>query len=117
AFAESPDVGFHHASFQVETPDEVGIAGRRLINKLGVKDWGFGRHTIGSNFFHYIQDPWGSWMEYYADMDFISDYSEWSPSIYDMEDSLEKWGPPLPHDFVHNYECDPSPYVSGNEGR
>lgn len=65
AFAKSPGIGFHHASFQVADPDEVGRGGRALVNRAGRGDWGFGRHTIGSNFFHYIQDPWGSWFEYY----------------------------------------------------
>ena len=69
AFAKSPGVGFHHASFQVADPDEVGRAGRALHDKAGKGEWGFGRHTIGSNFFHYIQDPWGSWFEYYSDIE------------------------------------------------
>ncbi|WP_169799547.1 VOC family protein [Novosphingobium lentum] len=104
AFARSPGIGFHHASFLVRDPDEVGRAGRRLVEKAGMGDWGFGRHTVGSNFFHYIQDPWGSWFEYYADMDFIDDYALWTPTNYTLEDSLANWGPPVPSDFVHNYE-------------
>lgn len=104
AFAKSPGVGFHHASFQVADPDEVGRGGRSLVQKAGKGDWGFGRHTIGSNFFHYIQDPWGSWFEYYSDMDYIEDYALWSPTNYAMVDSLASWGPALPADFVHNYE-------------
>ncbi|WP_293882989.1 VOC family protein [Sphingomonas sp.] len=104
AFAKSPGVGFHHGSFQVQDPDEVGRGGRALVEKMGKGDWGFGRHTIGSNFFHYIQDPWGSWFEYYSDMDYIDDYAEWSPTNYRMADSLANWGPPVPTDFVHNYE-------------
>lgn len=108
AFAKSPGVGFHHASFQVADPDTVGRAGRDLVAKTGKGDWGFGRHTIGSNFFHYIQDPWGSWFEYYSDMDFIDDYSLWSPTNYEMEDSLASWGPAVPDDFVHNYETEPT---------
>ena len=63
AFAKSPGVGFHHGSFMVGDPEEVGRGGRALHAKAGKGDWGFGRHTIGSNFFHYIQDPWGSWFE------------------------------------------------------
>ena len=109
AFAKSPGIGFHHASFQVSDPDEVGRGGRALIAKSGRGDWGFGRHTIGSNFFHYIQDPWGSWFEYYSDMDFIDDYALWSPTDYALEDSLASWAPETPHDFVHNYEADPEP--------
>ena len=110
AFAKSPGVGFHHASFQVSDPDEVGRAGRALVAKTADAamngDWGFGRHTIGSNFFHYIQDPWGSWFEYYSDMDHIDDYSLWTPTNYEMDDSLANWGPAVPKDFVHNYETD-----------
>jgi catechol 2,3-dioxygenase len=106
AFAKSNGVGFHHASFQVRDPDEVGRGGRALIEKTGQGDWGVGRHTIGSNFFHYVQDPWGSWFEYYSDMDHIEDHAHWTPTNYGMEDSLANWGPPVPHDFVHNYETE-----------
>jgi len=108
AFAKSPGIGFHHASFHVSDPDEVGRGGRALLAKAKRGDWGFGRHTIGSNFFHYIQDPWGSWFEYYSDMDYIDDYALWTPTNYDMEDSLASWGPEVPHDFVHNYEVEPA---------
>ena len=110
AFAKSPDVGFHHMSLQVHDPDEVGRGGRALLAKSGRGDWGFGRHTIGSNFFHYIQDPWGSWFEYYSDMDHIDDYSLWTPTNYALDDSLANWGPEVPSDFVHNYEDDPQPF-------
>ena len=111
AFAKSPGVGFHHASFQVGDPDEVGRGGRALLAKAQRGDWGFGRHTIGSNFFHYIQDPWGSWFEYYSDMDHIDDYALWTPTNYEMEDSLASWGPEVPSDFVHNYEVDATPFA------
>ena len=104
AFAKSEGIGFHHASFQLSDPDEVGRAGRDLAEKAGRGDWGFGRHTIGSNFFHYIQDPWGSWFEYYSDMDYIDDHARWNPTNYDLQDSLANWGPPVPKDFVRNYE-------------
>lgn len=106
AFAKSPDIGFHHTSFQVKDPDQVGRAGAALLEKTGKGDWGVGRHTIGSNFFHYIQDPWGSWFEYYSDIDHIDDYGLWTPTNYGMEDSLANWGPKVPDDFVHNYEAD-----------
>jgi catechol 2,3-dioxygenase len=106
AFAQSPGVGFHHASFQVADPDQVGRGGRALVTKAGKGDWGFGRHTIGSNFFHYIQDPWGSWFEYYSDIDHIDDYALWQPTNYGMEDALANWGPPVPEDFVRNYEVE-----------
>lgn len=108
AFAQSGGVGFHHASFQVLTPDDSAIAGDRLVAATGLGSWGFGRHTIGSNFFYYVQDPWGSWLEYYCDIDYVADYDAWEPSVYGMEDSLHNWGPAVPADFVHNYELDPA---------
>jgi len=112
AFAKSTGVGFHHASFQVHDPDEVGRGGRALLLRSRRGDWGFGRHTIGSNFFHYIQDPWGSWFEYFSDMDHIDDHSLWTPTNYAMEDSLASWGPEVPKDFVHNYEMDEAGFFS-----
>lgn len=108
AFAKSSGIGLHHVSFQVSDPDEVGRGGSALLAKAGRGDWGFGRHTIGSNFFHYIQDPWGSWFEYYSDMDHIDDYELWQPTNYALEDSLANWAPQAPHDFVHNYEIEPA---------
>lgn len=106
AFGKSNGVGFHHASFQVKDPDEVGRGGNALAAKTGRGEWGFGRHTIGSNYFHYVQDPWGSWFEYYSDMDYIDDHTLWTPTDYAPEDSLMSWGPQVPHDFGHNYELE-----------
>lgn len=111
AFAKAPGIGFHHGSFMVSDPDEVGRGGRALVDKAGRGDWGFGRHTIGSNFFHYIQDPWGSWFEYYSDIDHIEDHDLWTPTVYEMADSLANWGPAVPHDFVHNYETDTAGFI------
>lgn len=104
AFSKSSHIGFHHASFLVKSPDEVGIGGQRMIDKGHEKSWGFGRHAIGSNFFHYIADPWGSYVEYYSDMDFIFDSDQWEAKNWPVEDALYSWGPNPPHDFVHNYE-------------
>jgi catechol 2,3-dioxygenase len=106
AFAKSEGVGFHHASFLVATPDEVGIGGDRMCQKGYTKAWGFGRHAIGSNFFHYVADPWGSYLEYYCDMDYISDSNDWQSKDWPPEDALHSWGPIPPSDFVHNYEVE-----------
>ena len=40
AFAKSPGAGFHHVSFQVSDPDEVGRGGRALLARSGRGDWG-----------------------------------------------------------------------------
>lgn len=106
AFAKSPSIGFHHASFLVTSPDEVGLGGTRMTEKGHTKSWGFGRHAIGSNFFHYVADPWGSYVEYYSDMDYIIDSDTWKATDWPVEDALHTWGPMPPVDFVHNYEVD-----------
>jgi Glyoxalase/Bleomycin resistance protein/Dioxygenase superfamily len=106
ALAKSSGIGFHHASFMVGTPDEVGLGGCRMREKGHEKGWGFGRHAIGSNFFHYIRDPWGSYVEYYSDIDYIADSDSWEPGNWPLEDSLHTWGPNPPADMVHNYELD-----------
>src|SRR5207245_4510643 len=41
--------------------------------------WGLGRHVIGSNFFYYIRDPWGSFAEYFHDLDYIPEHCAWEP--------------------------------------
>ncbi len=104
ALAKSAGIGFHHASFMVATPDEVGLGGCRMIEKGHTQGWGFGRHAIGSNFFHYVRDPWGSYVEYYADIDYIADSDAWQATNWPLEDSLHAWGPNPPEDMVHNYE-------------
>lgn len=65
--------GFQHSSFQVDSIDDIGF-GALQMNKAGYSEgFGLGRHAIASNLFFYVRDPWGSWVEYYADMDKISD--------------------------------------------
>ena len=46
-------------------------------------------------------------------MDYIEDYSMWKPTNYAIEGSLANWGPEAPDDFVHNYEADRIPAISG----
>jgi hypothetical protein len=41
--------------------------------------WGLGRHVIGSNYFYYIRDPWGSLAEYFFDLDYIPESCAWEP--------------------------------------
>ena len=62
---------------------------------------------LGSNYFHYVQDPWGSFCEYSADIDFVSAGHAWPAGDFPPEDSLYLWGPTVPEDFVLNYEASP----------
>jgi hypothetical protein len=68
------------------------------------RGWGLGRHVLGSNYFRYIRDPWGSYAEYSFDIDHVpadASWEVWSPS---PENSLYIWGPEVPEDFITNYE-------------
>ena len=105
AFLKNDRPGYHHASFEVANVDELGVGAHRLLDK-GYRDgWGFGRHVIGSNFFHYIRDPWGSLAEYFCDIDYIPGDMDWKPKDYPLEDSLYAWGPSVPADFGMNFEA------------
>jgi len=103
-FIKSDRPGFHHASFEVENVDAIGMGACSLLDK-GYKDgWGFGRHVIGSNFFHYIRDPWNSMAEYFCDIDYIPEGYDWKPTNYSPEDALYVWGPKPPEAFGANFE-------------
>jgi hypothetical protein len=65
--------GVHHVSFAVTNFDELLIGGQHM-EKLGWKTQvGPGRHVIGSNYFWYFHNPCGGAVEYYADMDYLTD--------------------------------------------
>jgi catechol 2,3-dioxygenase-like lactoylglutathione lyase family enzyme len=104
AFAKSHAPGMHHSSWDVASFDEVGL-GAELMRAQGyAKGWGVGRHVLGSNYFYYVQDPWGSWAEYSFDIDFVAADVDWPAGDHPPEDSFYIWGPAVPDDFVVNHE-------------
>jgi hypothetical protein len=105
AFLAADRPGFHHASFEVANVDEIGLGAARMLDKGHADGWGFGRHVIGSNFFHYIRDPWMSLAEYFCDIDYIPADADWQPANYAAEDSLYVWGPKPPQSFGVNFEA------------
>lgn len=104
AFAKSTHRGFHHASYEVGSMDEIGMGGMWMRERGWEPAWGLGRHAIGSNFFYYIKDPWGSYAEYFHDIDYIPEDAEWQPREWDVRYSLYCWGPDVPDDFIINKE-------------
>ena len=96
--------GYQHASFQVGSIDDIAFGAARMA-KAGYKEgFGLGRHALASNLFHYVRDPWGSWIEYYCDMDKISDQwqtRDWNelPYIWGPEWSPEFWGKQMNGNF------------------
>lgn len=105
AFAKSSAPGFHHPSWQVGSMEDIG-RGAMLMAEAGFdKGWGLGRHVIGSNYFHYVQDPWGGFCEYSYDIDYVPVGEIWDTKDFPPVDALAIWGPAAPDDFVHNYEA------------
>jgi catechol 2,3-dioxygenase-like lactoylglutathione lyase family enzyme len=104
AFAKSGGPGLHHSSWEVGSVDEVGAGAEQMRSAGHDKGWGVGRHVLGSNYFHYVRDPWGSYAEYSFDIDFVPHDLDWPAADHPPEDSLYVWGPALPPDFVTNFE-------------
>lgn len=104
AFAKSSAPGLHHCSWDVGSIDEIGRGAMQMADKGFSKGWGLGRHVLGSNYFHYVRDPWGSYSEYSADIDYVPVDHDWVSGDYPPQDSIYLWGPEIPKDFVFNYE-------------
>ncbi|MBV9288541.1 MAG: VOC family protein [Hyphomicrobiales bacterium] len=105
AFAKSNAPGFHHLSWDVGSVDEIGAGAMHMLGKGYDRGWGLGRHVLGSNYFHYVRDPWGSYAEYSAGIDYVPADCDWKSGDHPPEDSFYVWGPNPPEDFVRNYEA------------
>jgi catechol 2,3-dioxygenase-like lactoylglutathione lyase family enzyme len=106
AFARSDAPGFHHCCWDVRSVNEIGLGAMQMASRGYLKGWGMGRHVLGSNYFHYVRDPWGSYCEYSCDMDYIPVDMEWKAGDHDGEDAFYVWGPTPPEDWTHNHEAD-----------
>ncbi|WP_254401424.1 VOC family protein [Streptomyces sp. AC555_RSS877] len=102
-FVPGTHPGLHHSSWMVADIDRIAMGARSMAAVGQVKGWGLGRHTLGSNLFHYIQDPWGGWIEYSGDMDGITE--DWKPNDWDCPAAV--WSPEMPADFITNQEEKP----------
>ncbi|ELW9527367.1 VOC family protein [Burkholderia cenocepacia] len=104
AFAKSSARGWHHSSWDVDSVNAVGEGAAQMASAGYVKGWGTGRHVLGSNYFHYVEDPWGSFCEYSSEIDYISAGRTWRAGDFPPEDSLYLWGPAVPENFTRNSE-------------
>lgn len=107
ALLASSGPGLHHLSWDVPSVDDVGLGATRMAAAGYTNGWGVGRHVLGSNYFHYVQDPWGSFSEYSATMDYIPASVDWTGLDHPAEDSFYLWGP----------EVAPAMFVNSEEGR
>jgi catechol 2,3-dioxygenase-like lactoylglutathione lyase family enzyme len=104
AFAKSDACGFHHCSWDVESINDVGLGAMQMASHGHVAGWGLGRHVLGSNYFHYVRDPWGSYSEYSNDIDYVPAGGAWKSSHVSPDNGFYLWGPNPPADFAVNYE-------------
>ena len=105
AFAASSATGWHHSSWEVPDMDDVG-SGATQMRAAGFCDgWGVGRHILGSNYFYYARDPWGSFCEYAAHIDYIPAGADWKERTHARDEILYIWGPDSPSDFTVNSEA------------
>ena len=96
--------GMHHNSWDVGSVTEVGLGGTAMARAGYDRGWGLGQHVLGANYFYYVRDPWGSYSEYSADMDFIPHDVEWPSANHAAEDSMFLWGPNPDPEFIQNFE-------------
>jgi catechol 2,3-dioxygenase len=104
AFVKSDGPGMHHCSWDVASINDIGLGAMHMADKGFAYGWGLGRHVLGSNYFHYVRDPWGSYAEYSCDIDYIPVTQDWKDGDHPPEDSFYMWGPAVPEDFAHNFE-------------
>ncbi|WP_372659547.1 VOC family protein [Hydrogenophaga sp.] len=104
ALAKSAGGGLHHSSWCVPSIDAVGLGMEQMTSAGYPLGWGVGRHVLGSNYFRYVRDPWGSYAEYSYDIDFVEAGNVWPAADHPGEDSLYAWGPSVPEDFIVNHE-------------
>jgi len=102
-FIASTHPGLHHSSWEVANIDQIAVGAQSMAESGYRTGWGLGRHTLGSNFFHYVRDPWGSWIEYFSDMDRITE--NWQARDWDIPPAV--WCPVMPGEFLHNEEDKP----------
>jgi len=104
ALVESPVPILQHYSWECDDIDHVGHAATALLRADPDRHaWGIGRHFAGSNFYWYLNDPSGAYVEFYSDLDQILDDDEWETSgrgEFTLEHVFNSWGPNPPLEFI-----------------
>lgn len=104
ALVHSPVPILQHYSWECDDVDHVGHTATALLRADPTRHtWGFGRHFIGSNFYWYLADPAGSFIEMYSDMDVIDDDDDWTlngRTATSFEHVANAWGPNIPMEFI-----------------
>jgi catechol 2,3-dioxygenase-like lactoylglutathione lyase family enzyme len=105
-FGLSEGTGLHHLSFEVGSLEELHRGAGALLEAGYRQGFGPGRHVLGSNYFHYLRDPWMSLVEYFWDIDYIPEGAPWEPANMELGPrAVAQWAAsPPPEDFVRNFE-------------
>jgi hypothetical protein len=100
----SPVPILQHYSWECDDLDHVGYTATALYrNDPHRHAWGMGRHFAGSNFYWYLRDPAGAFLELYSDLDRITDDAAWEHrgrTPLSLEHTVNAWGHNLPTEFV-----------------
>jgi hypothetical protein len=99
----SPVPILQHYSWECDDLDHVGHAATALYRRDPNRHaWGLGRHFAGSNFYWYLRDPSGAFLELYSDFDRITDDAAWERqrAPLSLEHAANSWGPNLPPEFI-----------------
>jgi len=103
ALVHSPVPILQHYSWECDDIDHVGHTATALYRADPSRHtWGIGRHFAGSNFYWYLRDPAGSFLELYSDFDRIDDDAAWEQrrGPLGIEHVANVWGPNLPTEFI-----------------
>ncbi len=101
AIQKMPGRFLHHVAFEVDSADDVLRGGSNMIEADAERHvWGLGRHAIGSNWFWYLRDPAGNYVEYTADLDRITAQDLYMPKDWAGKEYLYAYGPPVPGVFL-----------------
>ncbi len=91
----------HHIAFEMDEIDDVVRGGLAMVDADPDRHtWGLGRHAIGSNWFWYLREPNGTFVEYTADIDRISAQDLYRPKEWQGHEFLYSFGPPTPRAFM-----------------
>jgi catechol 2,3-dioxygenase-like lactoylglutathione lyase family enzyme len=97
-FAALPNqpAAFNHVAFEVHDLDDLMAGDEHLRSAGWSREWGIGRHILGSNIFNYWSNPWGQWHEHWTDGDLFT--ASTPASLTDMDTMLgRQWGPAIPN--------------------
>ena len=104
ALVDAPVPLLQHYSWECDDVDHVGHTATKLVRADASRHaWGIGRHFAGSNYYWYLREPSGAFLELYSDMDQIVDDEAWEArgrTPFDFEHIANSWGPDIPLEFI-----------------